>query len=134
MRSLGSPWLGSLCRPSIIHRRYTVLPPQIQPICPETPQVLDPLDHFHEYPPGVTVIRDRHSAQRVVAELLELTDHIHACDTETAMIDDRKGIIGRPIPVICASIYAGPHFDFGSGPMVWIGVNPLVSPRSLSPH
>jgi len=68
----------------------------------------------------VTVIRDRQSARRTVQELLELTNAIHACDTETAMIDDRQGLIGRPIPVLCATIYAGPDIDFGSGPMIWI--------------
>jgi hypothetical protein len=87
----------------------------------EATGMVDRLDAFREYPPGVTVVRDKRTAQRVLADLMELTDHVHACDTETAMIDDRHGIIGRPIPVICASIYAGDNVDFGTGPMIWIG-------------
>ena len=77
---------------------------------------------FSDYPEGVTIVRDKLKARQVVSDLMELKHCIHACDTETPMIDDKQGIIGRDIPVICASIYAGGDFDFGSGPIVWIGM------------
>lgn len=73
------------------------------------------------HPNGITIVKDRQTARRVARELLELTDHIHACDTETEMFNDKYGIIGHNIPVICASIYAGEDLNFGTGPIVWIG-------------
>ena len=83
-------------------------------------------ESFEDYPDGVTVVRDVPTAKRVVRELMDLTDNIHACDTETAMINDKQGIIGKDIPVICASIYVGSEYDFGSGPMIWIGMFVLL--------
>lgn len=71
---------------------------------------------------GITIVRDKQTARRVARELLELQNHIHACDTETKMFIDKHGIIGHNIPVICASIFAGDDLNFGTGPIVWIGI------------
>lgn len=53
-------------------------------------------------------------------QLLNLTDRVHACDTEVMDIDVKKQ---SPIchgQVTCASIYAGKDVDFGNGPTIWI--------------
>jgi hypothetical protein len=33
---------------------------------------------------GVTTVRDRFTAKKVVAKLMQLSDRVHACDTEVA--------------------------------------------------
>lgn len=44
----------------------------------------------------------------------------HACDTEVADIDlDSQSPVGHGV-VTCASVYSGPHANFGSGPKLWI--------------
>lgn len=71
--------------------------------------------------PPVTIVQDRDTALRVLAQLRALgPDHIHACDTEVADIDLKKvGPVGNG-HVTCLSIFSGPSHDFGNGPRIWI--------------
>ena len=72
---------------------------------------------------GITIVKTVKDAKRVVAQLQQLTNVYHACDTETTEIDlDTQGPVGNG-SVICASIFCGPEFDFGNGPKIWIGLN-----------
>ena len=84
-----------------------------------------------------TVVRDRETASRVCKQLRSLEDaeqRWFACDTEVADIDVKKQSPVGNGTVICASIFAGPDLDFGSGPQIWIdnldeaevGVSPSV--------
>ena len=85
-------------------------------------------------PKGVTVVQDKETAEKVLAKLMTLTKHYHACDTETIgtylisrnyvisdeLIDIDLGVespVGHG-KIICASIYCGPDIDFGNGPRV----------------
>jgi 3'-5' exonuclease len=74
--------------------------------------------------PGVTQIRTREQARRVL-ERLNAADHattVHACDTEVMDIDlSTVGPVGNGY-VTCVSIYSGPDFDYGNGPghTLWI--------------
>jgi len=72
-------------------------------------------------PRGVTVVHDAASAQKVL-QVLERApkDTYHAWDTEVSNIDVKSQSPVGNGTVICASFYAGPHLDFGSGPRVWI--------------
>jgi hypothetical protein len=68
----------------------------------------------------VTVVNDTESARRVIAKLMTLKDCYHAIDTEAVELElKRQSPVGNG-RVICASIYCGPHVDFGNGPRVWI--------------
>lgn len=70
---------------------------------------------------GVTIVRDRYSARKALAKLMEVPkDRHHACDTEVTGIDlSKQSPVGNGV-VTCASIYCGPDVDFGSGPCLWI--------------
>ena len=46
-------------------------------------------------PSGVTLVRDVETAKRVVAQLLKLTNIIHACDTEAIDLDLSKSVVGQ---------------------------------------
>lgn len=87
-----------------------------------SPKLREVLSHeeFEKLKPdGVTLIRTPVKAKQVVSQLQKLKDHYHACDTEVIDIDLDKSVIGQG-KVICASIFVGPQFDFGSGPRIWI--------------
>ncbi|GKY94266.1 hypothetical protein MPSEU_000392400 [Mayamaea pseudoterrestris] len=91
-----------------------------------------PSDHpnYHDVsnfsaPDGVTMVRTREHAKRVVARLMDAaTDGsvMHACDTEVMDIDLKSvGPVGNGY-VTCLSVYSGPDFDYGDGPgkILWI--------------
>lgn len=66
--------------------------------------------------PGVTIVRTREQAEKVL-EVLQAadTDLFHACDTEVMAIDlTSVGPVGNGF-VTCVSMYSGPNFDYGLG-------------------
>lgn len=73
-------------------------------------------------PPDTTVVQDPAVGERVVEQLMSLdpTTTLFGCDTECVGLDiDTDSPIGHGY-VSCASIYAGPKYDFGSGARIWI--------------
>jgi hypothetical protein len=70
---------------------------------------------------GVTIVSTREDAQRVAAIMAALPPTTyHAWDTEVADIDvANQSPVGNG-RVICASVYSGPHVDYGTGPRLWI--------------
>ena len=102
----------------------TVPQDQVEPMEPVEPVRIFNIDEFTDYPDGVTVVRDVNTARRVVNELCKLEQTYHACDTETKFFDETEFKYGNA-SIYCASIYAGPNYDFGSGPLVWIGLSQL---------
>ena len=66
-------------------------------------------------------MRTKADAQRVVSIIRSLPPSTyHAWDTEVAGIDlTCESPVGHG-RVICASMYSGPHVDYGSGPRLWI--------------
>ena len=76
-----------------------------------------------DYLEDVTIVKNIKDAKRVVAQLQQLTNVYHACDTETTEIDlENQSPVGNG-SVICASIFCGPEYDFGTGSRIWIGLN-----------
>lgn len=86
----------------------------------------------------VTRIGDAQSARKALDLLYKNKGGYHACDTEVMDIDvkneygrylsfpssrvilfDLRSPVGHG-KVICASVYLGPHVDFGTGPVLWI--------------
>lgn len=84
----------------------------------ESCHITDSDDASHR---GVTIVRDRTTALRVVVQLMRLPqDNPVAWDTETTGVNpvaESPVFNGR---VICATAYAGDHVDFGSGPRLFI--------------
>ncbi|MDP2439263.1 MAG: DNA polymerase [archaeon] len=73
-------------------------------------------------PPNTTLVQDRETARRVVEQLMALKegDTVYACDTECVGLEiNTQSPIGNG-RVICASVYAGPGHDFGTGERLWI--------------
>jgi DNA polymerase-1 len=69
---------------------------------------------------GTTIVRTREDARRVVSVLKSVPDRIHAWDTETINIDAKEQSPVGNGTIICASVFAGPDLDFGSGPRLFI--------------
>eukprot|EP01125_Pyxidicula_operculata_P012309 TRINITY_DN4036_c0_g3_i1.p1 TRINITY_DN4036_c0_g3~~TRINITY_DN4036_c0_g3_i1.p1 ORF type:complete len:1154 (-),score=245.82 TRINITY_DN4036_c0_g3_i1:8-3469(-) len=89
------------------------------PITAETTP-LELREMIHANLPGVTVVNDEESAQRVVEILKQYPNRYHAWDTETIDIDlNTQSPVGHGT-IICASIYIGPDVNFGNGSRVWI--------------
>lgn len=66
------------------------------------------------------MVADRETAAKVVQQLMGLRGRMFACDTEVADIDVKKQSPCGNGTVVCASIYAGPDVDFGSGPRLFV--------------
>lgn len=75
--------------------------------------------------PGVTIVRTREQARKVVERLNKADPSIfHACDTEVMDINLKEvGPVGNGY-VTCLSMYSGPNFDYGlgdgPGSVLWI--------------
>ena len=69
-------------------------------------------------------MNDATSAEKVLAVIRNLVrddpSRIHACDTEVSDINLKLQSPCGNGKVICASVYAGPDVDFGSGSRLWI--------------
>lgn len=80
-------------------------------------------DSGHIKIPGVTIVRTKEQAQRVLERLYAAGPEVfHACDTEVMEIDLKKvGPVGNGY-VTCLSMYSGYDFDYGDGPgtCLWI--------------
>ena len=61
----------------------------------ETPQPQEPVDPNSLIPDGVTVVRDRETAERIQKQLRTMTDRYHACDTEAIDIDINRSPVGQ---------------------------------------
>lgn len=66
--------------------------------------------------PGVTIVRTRDEAEKVLKTLQAAEPGVfHACDTEVMAIDVKSvGPVGNGF-VTCVSMYSGPDFDYGLG-------------------
>lgn len=53
------------------------------------------LDFVRNRPDGVTLVRDKATAKKVVEKLRTLTDRFHACDTEAIEIDMNRSSVGQ---------------------------------------
>ena len=71
--------------------------------------------------PGVTVVDTVEKARAVMEILMNSPpDTFHACDTEVMDIDLKTvGPVGNGY-VTCLSVYSGPDFDYGDGPLLWV--------------
>jgi DNA polymerase-1 len=70
---------------------------------------------------GYTIITEKNEAKRCVDILMEETkDKIVACDTETIDLDPKKEAPVGNGRIVCASMFAGPEFNFGNGPRLFI--------------
>jgi len=72
---------------------------------------------------GITIVADKKSAKRALAELWRLRDRPHAWDTETVGINLRGSGSQSPVThgsVVCATCFCGDDADFGSGPRLFI--------------
>lgn len=70
---------------------------------------------------GITVVKDRKTASRIVYQLMQLrSENPVAWDTETTGINPAKQSPVLNGSVICATCYAGDQIDFGNGPRLFI--------------
>lgn len=70
---------------------------------------------------GYTIVTGKEEAKYCVDILMkDAKDKIVACDTETIDLDPKKEAPVGNGRIVCASIFAGPEFDFGSGPRLFI--------------
>lgn len=108
-----------LNRPICIRSRFQTNHASSRPSVP--PRYPHQLSHTPLSLPDVTVVRDRRSAARVVAQLMRLpSDVLVAWDTETTAVNPAKESPVGKGRVICATAYAGPEVDFGSGPRLFV--------------
>lgn len=71
-------------------------------------------------PKGITMVRNKEDALRVVDILYQYKNRIHAWDTETIGIEVKtQSPVGNG-QVICAQCFIGPDVDFGNGPRLFI--------------
>jgi hypothetical protein len=70
---------------------------------------------------GITLVQTKEHASKVLDQLMALpAPREFAVDTEVAHIDvTEQSPVGNGT-VICASVFAGPDVDFGTGPSLWI--------------
>ena len=69
---------------------------------------------------GITQVRTKSHAQSVLAQVMALSNREFAVDTEVSHIEvTEQSPVGNG-RVICASVFAGPDLDFGTGPCLWI--------------
>lgn len=60
-----------------------------------TEKKLTVMDFMRYRPEGVTLVRDKETAKRVVAQLLSYPDRFHACDTECIELDMNRSAVGQ---------------------------------------
>lgn len=70
--------------------------------------------------PGVTIVRDEESAERVLRVLKDLPDRVHAWDTETVDLDVKQVSPVGNGKILSAQAFCGPDVDFGNGPRLFI--------------
>ena len=70
---------------------------------------------------GITVVDDEESAKRALDVLYskDVRSRFHACDTEVTDITLKRSPYGQG-HVTCATVFAGPDIDFGTGPKLFI--------------
>eukprot|EP01117_Protostelium_nocturnum_P015199 TRINITY_DN5861_c0_g1_i1.p1 TRINITY_DN5861_c0_g1~~TRINITY_DN5861_c0_g1_i1.p1 ORF type:complete len:1203 (-),score=391.20 TRINITY_DN5861_c0_g1_i1:7-3588(-) len=87
----------------------------------EIPAQLSHEDFVKVCPKGVTLVRDRETARKVVDLLTsdKYNKRYHAIDTEVVDLDLEYSPVGQG-NIICMSIYCGPDANFGEGPRIWI--------------
>lgn len=61
----------------------------------EETQAKEPVDPASLIPEGVTVVRDRETAERIQQQLRTMTDRYHACDTEAIDVDINRSPVGQ---------------------------------------
>jgi DNA polymerase I len=70
--------------------------------------------------PGVTIITNAEECKRCVELLMKSEEAVAAWDTETMDLDIKQEAPVGKGKIICASFFAGPEYDFGRGPRVFI--------------
>jgi len=78
------------------------------------PEVNIALKDYH--PEGITMVRTKDMARKVIQILYENKSKVCAWDTESIGIDVKEESPVGKGQVICASAFCGPEVDFGSGP------------------
>ncbi|CAG9313419.1 unnamed protein product [Blepharisma stoltei] len=70
--------------------------------------------------PGITIVRTKDQAKRVVEILMSHPERIHAWDTETIGFDVKEQSPVGNGQIICATAFIGPEVNFGSGSKLFI--------------
>lgn len=78
------------------------------------PTVNKALANYH--PEGITMVRTKDMARKVIQVLYENKSKLCAWDTEVINIDAKEESPVGKGTIICASAFCGPEIDFGSGP------------------
>ena len=69
---------------------------------------------------GISIIKTRSEALKVVETLYKYKDRVHAWDTETTGVNIKEESPVGNGRVICASAFIGPEVNFGSGPKLFL--------------
>ena len=70
--------------------------------------------------PGVNIITTPEECKKCVEVLMKNNKTIVAWDTETMDLDIKREVPVGKGKIICATFFAGPQFNFGRGPRVFI--------------
>lgn len=76
--------------------------------------------HSNKLLPGVTIITTKEECQRCLDVLMAAPEAVAAWDTETMDLDIKQEAPVGKGKIICASFFAGPEYNFGRGPRVFI--------------
>lgn len=70
--------------------------------------------------PGITIVRNKDQAKRVIEILNQNSNRIHAWDTETIGFDVKEQSPVGNGSIICATAFIGPEVNFGTGSKLFI--------------
>jgi DNA polymerase I len=79
--------------------------------------------HSREGPyalPGVNIVTTKEECRGIVEILMRHPKEVVAWDTETIDLDIKQEAPVGKGRILCASFFAGPQFNFGRGPRVFI--------------